>query len=145
MSLSHMWTETKTEIFEKCYMPLLWSKLYQTTSLKIIFIFSMYPNYSGRNFAQHNYRIKIFTTMVYQIYPQVYLHQQFVSIILWFISSKLSAWLSWWFSGKESIHLPIQETWVQFLGGDFPWRRKLQPTPVFLPRKAHGQLQPIGL
>ena len=23
--------------------------------------------------------------------------------------------------------------------GKIPWRRKLQPTPVFLPRKSHGQ------
>ena len=34
---------------------------------------------------------------------------------------------------------------LQFLVGDFPWRRKSQPTPIFLPRKAHGQLQSMGL
>ena len=32
-----------------------------------------------------------------------------------------------------------QETWVRFLGRKIPWRRKLQPTPVFLPRKSSGQ------
>ena len=27
----------------------------------------------------------------------------------------------------------MQETWVPSLGGKIPWRRKWQPTPVFLP------------
>ena len=30
----------------------------------------------------------------------------------------------------------MQETWVQILG--LPWRRKWQPTPVFLPGESHG-------
>ena len=29
--------------------------------------------------------------------------------------------------------------WVRFLGQEFPWRRKWQPTPVFLPRESQGQ------
>ena len=33
----------------------------------------------------------------------------------------------------------MQETWVQSLGGEGPWRRKWQPTLVFLPGKSHGQ------
>ena len=37
-------------------------------------------------------------------------------------------------------HLPSkQETWVQSPVGKIPWRRKWQPTPVFLPGKSHGQ------
>ena len=32
----------------------------------------------------------------------------------------------------------MQETQIQFLG-KIPWRRKWLPTPVFLPRKFHGQ------
>ena len=32
-----------------------------------------------------------------------------------------------------------QETWVCSLGQENPWRRKWQPTPVFLPGKSHGQ------
>ena len=28
----------------------------------------------------------------------------------------------------------MQETWVRYLGGEYPWRRKCQPTPVFLPK-----------
>ena len=28
--------------------------------------------------------------------------------------------------------------------GEIPWRRKWQPTPVFLPEKSHGQRSPVG-
>ena len=36
------------------------------------------------------------------------------------------------------MNLPaMQETWVRSLSR--AWRRKWQPTPVFLPRKSHGQ------
>ena len=30
------------------------------------------------------------------------------------------------------------ETWVRSLGQEDPWRRKWQPTPIFLPGKSHG-------
>ena len=33
----------------------------------------------------------------------------------------------------------MQETWVQSLGREVPWRRKRQLTPVLLPRKSHGR------
>ena len=32
------------------------------------------------------------------------------------------------------------DPWV----GKIPWRRKWQPTPVFLPRKSHGQRTLVG-
>ena len=36
--------------------------------------------------------------------------------------------------------LAMQEMHVPFpVSGRFPWRRKWQPTPVFLPGKSHGQ------
>ena len=38
----------------------------------------------------------------------------------------------------------MQETWVQSLVGKIPWRRKCQPTPVFLPGKSHGPLSLVG-
>ena len=38
----------------------------------------------------------------------------------------------------------IKESWVQFLGGEDPWRRKRQPTPVFLPGKSYGQRSLVG-
>ena len=46
--------------------------------------------------------------------------------------------LPWWFRGKESAcqrRRPGFDPWV----GTIPWRRKWQPTPVFLPGKSHGQ------
>jgi len=43
----------------------------------------------------------------------------------------------------------MQDTRVQSLGWEIPWRRQWQPTPVFLPGKFHGQrslgLQSMGL
>ena len=51
--------------------------------------------------------------------------------------------LPWWLSSKE----PAQQcrrrrfdSWV----GKRPWRRKWQPTPVFLPGKSHGQRNLVG-
>ena len=38
----------------------------------------------------------------------------------------------------------VQETQVQFLGQEDPWRRKGQPTPVFLPRESYGQWSLAG-
>ena len=35
---------------------------------------------------------------------------------------------------------PGFDPWV----GKIPWRRKWQPTPVFLPRKSHGQRSPCS-
>ena len=40
--------------------------------------------------------------------------------------------------------LTIRETWVRSLGGEDPWRRKWQPTPVLLPGKSHGRRILIG-
>ena len=46
--------------------------------------------------------------------------------------------LPWWLSSKESA-CPCRrydfDPWV----GTMPWRRKWQPTSVFLPEKSHGQ------
>ena len=38
----------------------------------------------------------------------------------------------------------MQETQVQSLGQKIPWRRKWQPTPVFLPGEFNGQRSPAG-
>ena len=38
----------------------------------------------------------------------------------------------------------MQETRVRSLGWKIPWRRKWQPTPVFLPGEAHGQRSLAG-
>jgi len=44
--------------------------------------------------------------------------------------------LPWWLSGKESPCTPY--------AGSIPWRRKWQPTPVFLLGKSHGQRSLAG-
>jgi len=38
----------------------------------------------------------------------------------------------------------MQETHVQSLGREDPWRRKWQPTPVFLPGEPQGQRSLVG-
>ena len=38
----------------------------------------------------------------------------------------------------------MQEIWVQSLVRKTPWRRKWQPTPVFLPGEFHGQSSLAG-
>ena len=38
----------------------------------------------------------------------------------------------------------MQETWVQSLGGEDPQEKEMQPTPVFLPGKFHGQRSLLG-
>ena len=44
--------------------------------------------------------------------------------------------LPWWLSGKESA---CQAGDLGLILGEIPWLRKLQPTPVFLTQKSHGQ------
>ena len=39
----------------------------------------------------------------------------------------------------------MQETWVWLRVEKIPWRRKWQPTPVFLPRESHGWRNLVGL
>ena len=51
--------------------------------------------------------------------------------------------LPWWLSGKQ----PACQCWRHGLDswvGKIPWRRKWQPTPVFLPGKSHGQRSLVG-
>ena len=49
-------------------------------------------------------------------------------------------------SGSVVKNPPVmQETQVQFSRGwKIPWRRKWQPTTVFLPGKYHGQMSLVG-
>ena len=52
-------------------------------------------------------------------------------------------WLPWWLSGKASTcHSRRQRfnPWIR----NIPWRRKWQPTPVFLPGKSHDQRNTMG-
>ena len=57
------------------------------------------------------------------------------------------AGLPWWLSGKESTcqSLPIAGRMGLIPGsGRSLWRRKWQPTRVFLPRRSHGQRSLLG-
>ena len=51
--------------------------------------------------------------------------------------------LIWWLS-KESACKAGELSFDSWLG-KIPWKRKWQPTPVFLPWKLHGQIPTIGL
>ena len=55
--------------------------------------------------------------------------------------------LPWWLGGKESTRSTEDTGEVGSVSGSgrFPWRRKQQPTPAFLPRKSHEQRSPGGL
>ena len=60
----------------------------------------------------------------------------------WFVID-LTYLLPWWLSGEESACQCRRlgfSPWV----GKMPWRRKWQPTPVFLPGKSHGQRNLAG-
>ena len=47
--------------------------------------------------------------------------------------------------GSVEQSLPVkQETWVWSLVGKIPWRRKCQPTLIFLPGQSHGQRSLAG-
>ena len=49
----------------------------------------------------------------------------------------------WWLSGKESAGQCRRrrfDPWVRKI----PWRRKWQPSPVFLPGESHGQRSLVG-
>ena len=50
------------------------------------------------------------------------------------------------FPGSSEIKNPpaVQETRIRSPGREDPWRRKWQPTPVFLPGESHGQRSLAG-
>ena len=51
--------------------------------------------------------------------------------------------LPWWLSGRESS-CQCRKLLFDPQIKKIPWRRKWQPTPVFLPRKSHGQRSLAG-
>ena len=38
----------------------------------------------------------------------------------------------------------MQEIWVQSLSGEVNQEKEMQPTPIFLPGKSHGQRSLVG-
>jgi len=61
---------------------------------------------------------------------------EFKTWLFCFLDSLVAQW--------ERIHLPMQETWVRSLSQNILWRRKWQPTPVFLHGKSRGQRSLVG-
>ena len=50
-----------------------------------------------------------------------------------------------WLSDKSAGQCRRHRRWrFDPWGGKMPWRRKWQPTPVFLPGESHGQKSPMG-
>ena len=49
-----------------------------------------------------------------------------------------------WLSGKESKCRRFKKCGFDSWVGKVPWRRKWQPTAVFLPGKPHGQRNLVG-
>ena len=45
---------------------------------------------------------------------------------------------------RQRIHLPSRRLGFNSWVGKIPWKRKWQPTPVFLPGKSHGQRSLVG-
>ena len=66
-------------------------------------------------------------------------HVQSLLTICYIYLHGLPWWLRWW-----RVVLPMQETQVPSLGQKIPWRRKWQPTPVFLPGKLDEQRSLAG-
>ena len=48
-----------------------------------------------------------------------------------------------WLSGKEST-CQYRRLWFDHWVRKIPWKRKWQPTPVFLPGKSHEQRNLVG-
>ena len=57
--------------------------------------------------------------------------------------SLVASWMSQWVENSPAIQ-KTQETRVRSLGREDPWRRKWQPTPVFLPGESHEQRSLAG-
>ena len=55
----------------------------------------------------------------------------------------LTEGLRQWLSSKESACQCRRHGFNPWVG-KIPWRRKWQPTPVFLSKKSHGQRSPVG-
>ena len=59
------------------------------------------------------------------------------------VKLSLFAWLTRWLSSKEPACQCRRHEFNPWVG-KMPWRRKWQPTPVFLPGKSHGQRSLAG-
>ena len=58
-------------------------------------------------------------------------------------SNQCVSGLLWWLIGKEPTCECVRHGFAPWVG-KIPWRRKWQPTPVFLPGESHGQRSLAG-
>ena len=92
-----------------------------------------------------------FCTGLHSLYRALWLSwaslvAQWLTVYIELHSLYRALWLSWaslvaqWLSGSCQRRRPRFDPWVRKI----PWRRKLQPTTVFLPGKSHGQKGLVG-
>ena len=76
------------------------------------------------------------------------LYTESTNFVLYVENTTVFIWkcqvLSWWHSCKESFCRRHTGNTYSAPVSRFPWRRKWQPTPVFLPGKSHGQRSLTG-
>ena len=68
------------------------------------------------------------------------LWEEGMMVLQWF---KYIPGLPWWLR-QFKICPQCRKPWFNPWVGKIPWRRKWQPTPVFLPGKSHGQKSLVG-
>ena len=76
-------------------------------------------------------------------FPLPYISVTSFSRIASIISGKILPNYPWWLNGKESASQCRKHVFSPWTG-KILWRRKWQPTPVFLPGEFHGQRSLVG-
>ena len=120
----------------ECHFKLLF--LYRNNNILVFHVFNIYLNLNNAPRGLY-------------VFIGYFQDQLFLSS---FKSSCIQVWSPSWHSGKESTcqykrHRRCGlDPWVEKLdpglGRQIPWRRKWQPTPVFLLGKSHGQRSLAG-
>ena len=124
-------------------------RIFQTTSLLLVALVltSLDPE-AVNSSAQH--LCCITTSFREKVAPGVSGFFFFQILALWLFTALFSPWYPWikGFPGGDSGN-PSANTGDKRLGFDpwvrkTPWRRRWQPTPVFLPGDSHGQRSLVG-
>ena len=82
----------------------------------------------------------LYTWNYYKVICQLYLFFLIVSWLKGFPSVSVSKESACKAGDRLQYKRPSFDPWVR----KFPWRRKWQPTPIFLPREVHGQRNLVG-
>ena len=85
----------------------------------------------------------LFQALPESLYPHMVKSVRELSVVSFISVLIILMGLSWCLSGEESACQGRRhrfDPWV----GKIPWRRKWQPTPVFLPGESHGQRSLVG-